>query len=109
MEKYLPYIVTIVCSIVSGLISYFASRAKSKADTDRLVKQYELDIENEREKFKMEKERLEIEHKHQLELMQAEADNNLSNTIITEAMKIPEVRQQVSQGVRNGSRKNHKL
>ena len=108
MKEYLPYLVTIVCSIISGLVSYFASRAKSKADTDRLVKQYELDIENEREKFKMEKERLEIEHRHQLELIEAQAGNNISNTIITEAMKIPEVRQQVSQGVRNGSRKKHK-
>lgn len=41
---------------------------------------------------------MEIEHTHQLELKQKEMENqlgaNLTSTIITEAMKMPEVRQQ---------------
>lgn len=106
MEKNLPYIVTIVCSIISGLVSYFASRAKSKAETDRLVKQYELDIENEREKFKMEKEKMEIEHQYQLEIINKDNENNFGNSMFTEIMKLPEVRQLISQGVKKGFQKS---
>ena len=53
---------------------------------------------------------MEIEHRHQLELLQKESENNLgasvTNTLITEAMKMPEVRQQLSQGMRNGNKRN---
>lgn len=108
MEKHLPYIVTVVCSIISGLASYMASRSKAKAETDRLIKKYELDIEKEREKFALEKEKMEIEHRHQLELKQQEAENNLGNALISEALRLPEVRQQFSQGMRNGNHKKRK-
>ena len=72
MEQYLPYIATVLCSLISGIASYAASRRQSKADLDKLKKQHELDIEKEREIFAMQKERMELEHKHQLELMQKE-------------------------------------
>ena len=32
MEQYLPYIVTILCSLISGVASYLASRRQTKAD-----------------------------------------------------------------------------
>ena len=52
---------------------------------------------------------MEIEHRHQLELLQKESENTLgasvTNTLISEAMKMPEVRQQFSQGLRNGSKR----
>lgn len=70
MEQYLPYIVTILCSLISGVASYLASRRQTKADLEKLQKQHELDIEKEREMFEMQKERMELEHKHQLELKQ---------------------------------------
>ncbi len=57
----------------------------------------------------MEKEKMEIEHRHQLELLQKESENTLgasvTNTLISEAMKMPEVRQQFSQGLRNGNKR----
>ena len=75
----------------------------------KLEKQYQLDIEKEREKFEMEKERMEIEHRHQLELLQKESENALgasvTSTLISEAMKMPEVRQQLSQGIKNGNKR----
>ena len=111
MDAYLPYIVTVLCSLISGFASFFAARRQAKAELQKLQKQYELDIEKERELFAMQKERMELEHKHQLELTQKEMENklgtNLTNTLITEAMKMPEVRQQFAQGVRSG-RKKHK-
>ena len=110
MEQYLPYIVTILCSLISGIASYLASRRQTKADLEKLQTQHELDIEKEREMFTMQKERMELEHKHQLELKQKELENqlgaNFTNTLLTEAMKMPEVRQQFAQGVRNGGKKH---
>ena len=105
-----PYIVTVVCALISGFGSYFASRRQAKADMEKLQKQHELDIEKEREMFAMQKDRMELEHKHQLELMQKEFENQLgasfTNTVITEAMKMPEVRQQLAQGVRSNGKKH---
>ena len=53
---------------------------------------------------------MELEHRHQLELKQKEMENqlgaNLTNTLITEAMKMPEVRQQFAQGVRSSGKKH---
>lgn len=64
MEKYLPYIASIACAIISGISSYIATRRQAESDLHKLMKQHELDIEKEREKFSMEKEKMEIEHKH---------------------------------------------
>ena len=76
-----------------------------KTDLEKINTQYKLDIEKEREKFIMEKEKLELEHKYELERQQKEFENqlggNLVNTLITEAMKMPEVRQQITQGIRD--------
>lgn len=109
MEQYLPYIITVLCSVISGIASYSASRRQAKADLERLQKQYELDIEKEHKMFTMQKERMELEHKHQLELKQKEMENqlgaNLTSALITEAIKMPEVRQKIAQGVRNGGNK----
>ena len=87
MENYMPYIVTVVCAVVSGLASYFAARWKSKSDIEKLMKKHELDIEKEREKFAMEKERMEIEHRHQLELKQKEMENQLGTDIFSTVTK----------------------
>ena len=109
MNTYLPYIVSVICAAIAGFTSYAVARKQTKADMQKLEKQHELDIEKEREKFAMEKEKMEIEHRHQLELLQKESENNLgatvTNTLIAEAMKMPEVRQQISQGVRQGKKK----
>ena len=55
---YLPYVVTVLCSIISGIASYIAARIKSKSDIQKLVKQHELDLEKERERLLKEKERI---------------------------------------------------
>ena len=107
MEQYLPYIVTVLCSVISGIASYSASRRQAKADLEKLQKQHELDIEKEREKFSMEKEKMELEHKHQLELQQKEMENQLGTDVIStmmkEYMRSPEGRAQM-----RGTGKKHK-
>ena len=67
MDMYLPYIVSIVCALISGIVSYLISRKQMKTDLEKLNTQYKLDIEKEREKFSMEKEKMELEHKYELE------------------------------------------
>lgn len=112
METFLPYIVSVLCALIAGFTSYSVARKQAKADMQKLEKQYELDIEKEREKFSMEKEKLEIEHKYQLELLHRGNENALGagivNTFMSEAVKLPEVRRQLSQGVRDNAKKRHK-
>ena len=109
MDIYLPYIVSIVCALISGIASYLISRKQMKTDLEKLNTQYKLDIEKEREKFLMEKEKMELEHKYELERQQKEFENqlggNIVNTMITEAMKMPEVRQQITQGMSDAKKK----
>ena len=87
MDNYMSYIVTILCSLISGFASYLTSRRQSKSDIQELVKKHELDIEKERERFAMEKEKIEIEHKHQLELKQKEMENQLGTDLIATMAK----------------------
>lgn len=60
MSEYLPYIVSVVCALVSGITSYLVARKQTKADIQKLEKQYELDLDKDREKFAMEKEKMEL-------------------------------------------------
>jgi len=110
MSTYLPYLVSVICAAIAGFTSYAVARKQAKADLQKLEKQHELDIEKERELFTMQKEKMEIEHRHQLELAQKEMENNLgaslTNTLLTEAMKMPEVRQQISQGMKSNTKKH---
>ena len=83
----MPYIVTVLCSLISGFASYLTSRRQSKSDIQELVKKHELDIEKEREKFAMEKEKMEINHRQQLELKQKEMENQLGTDLIATMAK----------------------
>ena len=109
MDMYLTYVVSIVCALISGIASYLISRKQMKTDLEKLNTQYKLDIEKEREKFLMEKEKMELEHKYELERQQKEFENQLGgsfvNTMITEAMKMPEVRRKITQGMNTSKKK----
>ena len=83
MNTYLPYIVSVLCSLITGFASYAVARKQTKADMQKLEKQYKLDPDKEREKFAMEKERMELEHKHQLELMEKEMESRLGTNILS--------------------------
>ena len=75
----------------------------------KLEKTYELDLEKEKEKHKMEIDKLQLEHKNRLELQQKQFENQLGsdmmNTLISEAMKMPEVKRQISQGMNTAGNK----
>lgn len=97
----LPYIVSVVSSLIAGVSSWLVSRKQTKEDLEKLEKQHELDIQKERELFQMEKEKMEMNHQHQLELLEKENKNALSagviKTILAEAMKNPAIQQQITQ------------
>ena len=99
MDKYLPYIVTIICTLISGFASYLASCRQTKSELNKLIKQHELDIEKQREKFEMEKEKMELEHKYQMQLKQQDMENKLGTDLVTavamEYMRTPEGRAQM--------------
>ncbi len=109
MKEWMPYIVSIITALISTLTSLLLARKEFKREIAKLVKQHELDLEKEREKYKYEKEKLEIEHEHKIELMQKESENKLGenaiNMILAEAMKTPEFKQTMSQGLNQSKRK----
>lgn len=108
LQDYMPYIVSIVCALISGIASYCVARKQTKSDVLKLEKQFQLDLEKEREKFEMEKEKMEIEHRYQMELKQKELDNALSgamvSSVMTEAMKNPDIQRQIQSGISSGMR-----
>lgn len=107
--QYLPYVVTVICALITGFTTNHVTKKQLKEEMKRLEKQYQLDIEKEREKFNMEKERMELEFKHQLELQQKQAENefgaNATNTLLAELLKMPEVRQQLAEGIKKTNKR----
>ena len=104
MEKYMPYIVTVVCALISGIASYAAARRQAKLDIEKIEKQHEVDLDALERTHKMEIERMELEHKHQLELKSKEFEASMGSVLMSEVMKMPEVRQAFSQGMRKGKK-----
>ena len=109
LKDYIPYIVSIVCALISGIVSYCIARRQLKADINKVEKQFQLDLEKEREKFKLEKERMELEHKYQMELKQKELEGTLNDkfmtSLVSEAIKNPDVQRQLHTGISAGMRK----
>ena len=88
MEKLIqlmPYIVSIVTAVISGVSSYCLSRRKFKNELEtiklnneheinKLMEQHKVDIENLKEKHKLELERKEIDYMHEKEIMKLKSD-----------------------------------
>ncbi|MCH3916937.1 MAG: hypothetical protein LKE40_05665 [Spirochaetia bacterium] len=85
-------------------ISYAIARKQAKNDINVILKQHEVDLDALERKPQMELEKLNLEHAHQLELQGKDFEAKLSPSLLTEAMKMPEVRQQISQGIKKGKR-----
>lgn len=116
IKEYLPYIVSVLVAVISGLASYCAAARKCKDDMkvlkenntheiNRLMEQHRLDIDSLERQYKMEIEKMELEHKHQLELRSKDAEsamgNELLNTMVGAAMQTPEARQAIGQAFRS--------
>lgn len=104
MQEYLPYIISVLCALISGISSYAVARKQTKNDLIAIVKQHEVDLEALERKHQMELEKLNLEHTHQLELQQKEFEAKFSTSLLTETMRMPEVRQQISKGMKKSKR-----
>ena len=119
----LPYIVSVLGSVIAGFWSYFQARKQSKEEINKLVKQHELEIdkliknneleiEKEKERFKNEKEKMEIEHKYQIEMKTQEMQNNMGKeflgTLFSEKMKNPTVQKRLEESITNSINKKVK-
>lgn len=104
MQEYLPYIVSIICSGIAGLTSCLIARRQAKNDLKVIVKQHEVDLEALERMHQMELEKINLEYSHQIELQKKDFEAKLSSSLITEAIKLPEIRQQISQGIKKGKK-----
>ena len=57
LQDSMPYIVSIVCALISGISSYCIARKQTKSDMYKLEKQFQLDLEKERENLKWKKKK----------------------------------------------------
>ena len=86
MEEILnTLLVSCVPAIITGIISCLTANKKAKAEiatlqeSNKLMKQHEVDIESLKEKHQLETEKCEQEHKHKIEIMQIEHKNALES------------------------------
>lgn len=109
MEQYLPYVVSVISALISGIITYMAAWRQTKNEIEKLIKQHELDMESLREKNQMELEKMNIEHRHELELIEKEYEQKIGsdfmNNMMSEVMKYPEVKGQIISGMNKTSGK----
>lgn len=82
-------------------------KESNKHDLEKLMEQHKVDIDSLERKHAMELEKINLEHQLQMERSQKEFENqfggNMMNTLITEAMKMPEVKQQISMGMKSSN------
>ncbi|MBR3881832.1 MAG: hypothetical protein IKJ36_01025 [Clostridia bacterium] len=80
LKEMMPYIVSIMTAIISGLCSYNASKKQfnheldviktnNKHDINKLMEQHKIDIDNLKEKHKLEMEIKEKEYQHEKEMI----------------------------------------
>ena len=112
MESLLPYIVTVVTTIASGLLAYFSATKKSKSelaslkesnkhDIEKLMNQHKIDLEALKQKHEYEMDKIKLEHTHKMELKQKEMESMLAS----EAIKLPEIQSLIAQGAKQGFNK----
>jgi len=120
MKEILPYLISVIVASISGLWSFISATKKAKTDIlslqesnrleiEKLMSQHKLDLASLERKHEMEKEKIVMEHNHKMELLQKEAENamgsNFVNVAVSEMMKMPEIRQQMSSALKTKPKK----
>ena len=92
IQYVLPYIVTLLVAICSGIVSYYSAIKKSKLDNETKIKeiqeQHKLDLENQKELFKLEIDKINLQHQNELEKIKIESSNQLTNNIAANLMPL---------------------
>ncbi|MBQ7204144.1 MAG: hypothetical protein IJS03_09080 [Eubacterium sp.] len=106
MKEYLPYLVSILTAVISAVVSITVCKKQTKTEIEKIKEQSKANIELEREKLQLEKEKIELEHKLELEKIHAQNDDafasGLTNQLFEMVMQMPEVKQKITQGVKEG-------
>ncbi len=87
-EFWQTFLIAIIPSAITALLSYFASwktsntqikaiKEQNKADIEKLIQQNKVDIESLKEKHVLEMEMKDREHAHQVELIKLQYDNEI--------------------------------
>lgn len=45
LSEYMPYFTSIICALISGIVTYIVSRKQTKNEINKLIKQHELNLE----------------------------------------------------------------
>lgn len=89
IKEFMPYIVAIITSIISGFCSYLKSKSdfknqvktiemNNKHEIDKLMEQHKIDIESLKEKHKLEIELKDKEHEHEKEIIELKSKNAIN-------------------------------
>ena len=103
-------------AILTGIGSFVIAIRKSKSelnslkeqnahDIEKLMEQHEIDIDALKEKYRLEAEAKEKEHQYKLELLQKESENTMAKDLMLQLMAMPEIKSQISQGIRNSQKR----
>lgn len=89
LKFFMPYIVSVITAIISGVSSYCLSKRKFKNEVEtikinneheinKLMEQHKVDIENLKEKHLLEMESKEKDHKHEKEILELKSKNAIN-------------------------------
>lgn len=116
--------ISCIPAIITGIVTYLVAHKKASAqievvkeqnkhDIERLMKQHKIDLDSLGKQHQLEIEKMEIEHKHKLEIIEKENENNLNQNLMTgvmgELMKTPEIKAEITKGIRQSSKKRGKF
>ena len=131
----MPYIVSIITAVISGLCAYFKARQDFKNQVEtikmnneheikKLMKQHEIHIHNLREQHNLEMKLKSKEHEHEKEIIELKSKNNITeqgqeamnnalagvmsgimNDVISGKIKAEDLKK-LSKDFKNGEKKN---
>lgn len=89
LKEFMPYIVSIITAIISGISSYVLSKRNFKNEVEtikinneheikKLMEQHKVDIENLNEKHKLEMDAKEKDHEHEKEILELKSKNSIN-------------------------------
>lgn len=112
IKELMPYIV----AIASGVGSYYAACKSARAEMDkikennkheleRLMQQHKVDIDSLEKAHQLELEKMKLTYQHELKMKETETGMQIGTMLLSETIKLPEVRAQLGQSVRKGNKR----
>ena len=77
MEAYIPYIVTVLCSIISCTVSIIICNKNNKAEIHKLKEEYDLEFKKLKEEHELELKKMKENTKNQIDIIQKETESKI--------------------------------